>query len=234
MKKPASNQLSLATTPILGQPPRERMLLTATREIEEGMTVNLGIGLPTRLVNYLDPGLSVCLHSENGITGVGPGLDFDQADRNLIDAGGAYVSTLPGAAFFDSAVSFAIVRAGRLDLTVLGAFEVAMNGDLANWMVPGVFAAGVGGGMELAQKARRVVILMTHRNRQGKSKIVRECSLPITAAACVHRIYTDMAVIDVAEQGLILRMIAEGITVDEVIEATAAPLQIPDKSLPIF
>ena len=213
---------------------RERMIRTAVSEIEAGMTVNLGIGLPTRLVNYLDPGMSICLHSENGITGVGPSLDFDQADRNLIDAGGAYISTLPGAAFFDSAVSFAIVRSGRVDLTVLGAFEVAMNGDLANWMVPGVFAAGVGGGMELAQKARRVVIMMTHCDRHGKSKIVRECSLPITAAACVHRIYTDMAVIDVAEQGLILREIARGISVDDVIEATAAPLQIPKKPVPQF
>jgi 3-oxoacid CoA-transferase subunit B len=213
---------------------RERMIRTAAGEISAGMTVNLGIGLPTRLVNYLDPEMSICLHSENGITGVGPGLGYDEADRNLIDAGGAYISTLPGAAFFDSAVSFAMVRGGRIDLTVLGAFEVAMNGDLANWMVPGIFAAGVGGGMELAQKARRVVILMTHCDRQGKSKIVRECSLPITAAACVHRIYTDMAVIDVVEQGLILREIAEGISVDDVIEATAAPLQIPKKTLPRF
>jgi 3-oxoacid CoA-transferase subunit B len=213
---------------------RERMIRNAAAEIEAGMTVNLGIGLPTRLVNYLDPGMSICLHSENGITGVGPVLDFDQADRNLIDAGGAYVSILPGAAFFDSAVSFSIVRRGRVDLTVLGAFEVAMNGDLANWMVPGVFAAGVGGGMELAQKARRVVIIMTHRDRQGKSKLVRKCSLPITATACVHRIYTDMAVIDVVEQGLILRQIATGITVDEVIEATAAPLQIPDDPIATF
>lgn len=213
---------------------RERMIRNAAAEIEAGMTVNLGIGLPTRLVNYLDPGMSICLHSENGITGVGPVLDFDQADRNLIDAGGAYVSILPGAAFFDSAVSFSIVRRGRVDLAVLGAFEVAMNGDLANWMVPGVFAAGVGGGMELAQKARRVVIIMTHRDRQGKSKLVRKCSLPITATACVHRIYTDMAVIDVVEQGMILRQIAAGITVDEVIEATAAPLQIPDDPIATF
>lgn len=213
---------------------RERMLRVAAREIQDGMTVNLGIGLPTRLVNYLDPALSICLHSENGITGVGPVLDYDKADRNLIDAGGAYVSVLPGAAFFDSAVSFAMVRSGRIDLTVLGAFEVAMNGDLANWMVPGVFAAGVGGGMELAQKARRVVILMTHRDRHGNSKIVRECSLPLSAAACVHRICTDIAVIDVADEGLILRMIAEGVTVDEVIDATAAPLQIPQQPLPSF
>jgi 3-oxoacid CoA-transferase subunit B len=213
---------------------RERMIRTAAGEISAGMTVNLGIGLPTRLVNYLDPEMSICLHSENGITGVGPGLGYDEADRNLIDAGGAYISTLPGAAFFDSAVSFAMVRGGRIDLTVLGAFEVAMNGDLANWMVPGIFAAGVGGGMELAQKARRVVIIMTHCDRQGKSKIVRECSLPITAAACVHRIYTDMAVIDVVEQGLILREIAEGISVDDVIEATAAPLKIPKNTLPRF
>ena len=210
------------------------MIRAAAREIKAGMTVNLGIGLPTRLVDVLDPELSVCLHSENGITGVGPDLAPDLADRNLIDAGGAYISTLPGAAFFDSAVSFAIVRGGRLDLTILGAFEVAMNGDLANWMVPGIFAAGVGGGMELAQKARRVVIMMTHCDRQGNSKIVRSCSLPITATACVHRLYTDIAVIDVNDRGLVLHEIAEGITVDEVIAATAAPLQIPDKPIPSF
>ncbi len=210
------------------------MIRTATREIEAGMTINLGIGLPTKLVNYLDPRISVCLHSENGITGVGPGVEPDLADRNLIDAGGAYVSTLPGAAFFDSAVSFAIIRGGRLDLTVLGAFEVAMNGDLANWMVPGIFAVGVGGGMELAQKARRVVIMMTHLDRHGNSKIVPACTLPITAAACVDRIYTDMAIIDVVDQVLILREVAKGISVEEVIDATAAPLQIPDNPVPKF
>ena len=210
------------------------MLRRVARELEPGMTVNLGIGLPTQVVDHVDRELPVCLHSENGIAGVGPTVDYDQADRNLIDAGGAYVSTLPGTAFFDSAVSFALVRGGRLDLSVLGAFEVAMNGDLANWMIPGLFTPGVGGGMELAQKARRLVVMMTHQDRQGRAKIVRECSLPITASACVDRIYTDLAVIDIVPEGLALREIAAGVDLDTVVAATAAPLEIPGHELPTF
>jgi 3-oxoacid CoA-transferase subunit B len=166
--------------------------------------------------------------------GVGPSLDYERADRNLIDAGGTYVSTLPGTAFFDSAVSFALVRGGRLDLTILGAFEVAANGDLANWMIPGLFTPGVGGGMELAQKARRVVIMMTHCDKRGNSKIVNECNLPMTARACVDRVYTDLAVLDIVAQGLILREIAEETSVDEVIAATDAPLRVPEGELPRF
>ena len=213
---------------------KERLVRRAAREIQAGMTVNLGIGLPTRVIDHLEPDLPVCLHSENGISGVGPSLDYEQADRNLIDAGGTYVSTIPGTAFFDSAVSFALVRGGRLDLTILGAFEVAMNGDLANWIIPGLFSPGVGGAMELAQKARRVVIMMTHCDKQGNSKIVRECRLPITASACVDRVYTDMAVLDIVAEGLILREIAEETSVDEVVAATAAPLLIPQGELPRF
>jgi 3-oxoacid CoA-transferase subunit B len=213
---------------------RERMIRRAAREIRAGMTVNLGIGLPTRVIGYVDHGLPVCLHSENGIAGVGPGVGYERADRNLIDAGGAYVSTLPGTAFFDSAVSFALVRRGRLDLTVLGAFEVAMNGDLANWMIPGLFTPGVGGGMELAQKARRVVVMMTHCDKQGRSKIVRECGLPLTAKACVDRIYTDLAVIDVDGGALRLRELADGVSAEEVVAATGAPLQVPEDELPTF
>jgi len=210
------------------------MLRRVARELEPGMTVNLGIGLPTQVIDHVDRKLPVCLHSENGIAGVGPSVAYDRADRNLIDAGGAYVSTLPGTAFFDSAVSFALVRGGRLDLSVLGAFEVAMNGDLANWMIPGLFTPGVGGGMELAQKAKRVVVMMTHQDRQGRAKIVRECSLPITAANCVDRIYTELAVIDIVAQSLILREIAEGIDVATVVATTAAPLEIPQHELPTF
>lgn len=198
------------------------------------MTVNLGIGLPTRVIDYVDYGMNVCLHAENGISGVGPGVEFDRADRNLIDAGGAYVSIQPGTAFFDSAVSFALVRSGRLDLTILGAFEVAANGDLANWMIPGLYTPGAGGAMELAQKARKVIILMSHCDRQGRPKIVNECSLPLTAAACVNRIYTDLAVIDVGQQGLTLRETAEGVTAAEVVAATGAPLTVPDQPLPTF
>lgn len=213
---------------------KTRMIQRVAREIRAGMTVNLGIGLPTRVIDYVDHELPVCLHSENGIAGVGPSIGYDEADRNLIDAGGTYVSTQPGTAFFDSAVSFALVRGGRLDLTVLGAFEVAMNGDLANWIIPGLFTPGVGGGMELAQKARRVVIMMNHCDKKGCSKIVRECSLPLTASACVDRIYTELAVIDILAEGLVLREIAEGTTLEQVLAATEAPLQVPENELPTF
>lgn len=198
------------------------------------MTVNLGIGLPTQIVKYLQPDLSVCLHSENGIAGAGPAVDRNQADRNLIDAGGSYVSTLPGASFFDSAISFALVRGGRLDLALLGALQVAVNGDLANWIIPGRFTPGVGGGMELAQKSRRVVALTTHRDKNGRSKIVRECTLPLTAPHCVDRVITDMAVIDVCDNAMALREIADGVSIDDVVSATDAPLSIDEGTIKTF
>ncbi len=210
------------------------MIERAACEIQAGMTVNLGIGLPTKVLDCLDAGIGVCLHSENGISGVGAALSFDKADRNLIDAGGTYVSALPGAAFFDSAVSFSLVRRGRLDLSILGAFQVAENGDLANWTIPGRFTPGPGGAIELAQKARRVVVLTAHRDKHGRSKIVQKCNLPLTAASCVDRIYTDMAVLDVTEEGLVLREVSEGLTVDDVIAATDAPLLITDEGVSIF
>lgn len=213
---------------------RERIVRRAAREVRDGMTVNLGIGLPTQIVKYLEPGLSVCLHSENGIAGAGPVVGRDEADRNLIDAGGDYVSTIPGTSFFDSAVSFALVRGGRLDLALLGALQVAGNGDLANWIIPGRFAPGVGGGMELAQKARRVVALTTHCDKQGQPKIVRECTLPLTAPACVSRVITDLAVLDVGEHGMVLREIAEGVAIDDVVAATDVPLAIDENNIRTF
>jgi 3-oxoacid CoA-transferase subunit B len=213
---------------------RTRMIARAAREIAPGMVVNLGIGMPTQVVNHLASGIPVCLHTENGMTGVGPTLPPEQADRNLIDAGGAYVSTMPGSGFFDSATSFAMVRSGRLDLTMLGAFEVAANGDLANWKIPGKFSPGVGGGVELAQKARRVVVLTTHLDRAGKSKLKVKCTLPITARACVARIFTDMAVIDVTADGFALIETAKGVSPAEVCAATDAPLILSHSPLPSF
>lgn len=210
------------------------MVARAARDIQPGMTVNLGIGLPTQVVEHLPHDMQVCLHSENGITGIGPSLTYEQADRNLIDAGGAYVSPLLGTAFFDSAVSFALVRSGRLDLTMLGAFQIAENGDLANWKIPGKFSPGAGGGMELAQKARRVVVITTHTDRKGAPKIMQRCTLPLTAKACVNRIFTDMAVIDVTDAGLVLREVAEGLSAATVQAATGANLIIPDEKLPRF
>ncbi len=214
--------------------PRTRMVARAAREVKAGMVVNLGIGLPTQIVGHLPAGFSVCLHSENGLAGTGPVLGYDQADRNLIDAGGAYVSTLPGAAFFDSLTSFAMVRGGRLDLTVLGAFEVAENGDLANWRIPGRFSPGVGGGIELAQKARRVVVLSTHTDRKGRPKLLERCSLPLTAAGCVSRIITDLAVIDVTPDGYALRELAEASSLAAVQAATGAELALPLGEIPRF
>jgi 3-oxoacid CoA-transferase subunit B len=210
------------------------MVARAAREITAGMVVNLGIGLPTKVVSHLPADFPVCLHTENGLTGIGPPLSPEQADRNLIDAGGAYVSTVAGSAFLDSATSFAIVRSGRLDLTMLGAFEVSAAGDLANWKIPGKFSPGVGGGIELAQKARRVVVLTTHTDRAGNPKLIQTCSLPLTARGCVSRIFTDMAVVDVTAEGFALVEIARGITVQEVVEATGAPLVLPDAPLPTF
>ena len=213
---------------------KERMLRRAAADIEAGMIVNLGIGLPTQVLNYVPADLPVCLHSENGIAGVGPAPERAQADRNLIDAGGAYVSPIPGTSYFDSALSFAIVRSGRLDLTLLGAFEVAGNGDLANWMIPGKFSPGAGGAIELAQKARRVGVITTHTDKRGNPKILAACKLPLTARACVNRIYTDMAVCDVTPEVLRLTEIAEGVAVNEVVAATGAPLIVPDRPLPTF
>ncbi len=210
------------------------MVARAARDIQSGMTVNLGIGLPTQVIEHIAADMQVCLHSENGIAGIGPAQPYDAADRNLIDAGGAYVSPVAGTSYFDSAVSFALVRGGRLDLTMLGAFQVSMHGDLANWKIPGLFTPGAGGGMELAQKAKQVIVLTTHTDRKGRSKLVQECTLPLTARGCVARIFTDMAVIDVTPKGFALCEIAAGLTTDDVIKATDAPLAVPRGKIPTF
>ena len=213
---------------------KTRMVARAAREIEPDMVVNLGMGLPTRVIDHLAEDFPVCLHTENGLSGIGPTLPPERADRNLIDAGGAYISTVPGSAFFDSAVSFALVRSGRLDLTMLGAFEVSQAGDLANWKIPGKFSPGAGGGIELAQKARRVAVLTTHVDRAGNPKLKARCSLPVTARACVTRVFTDMAVIDITPEGFSLRELAEGVRVAEVVDATSASLALPDGDIPTF
>lgn len=212
----------------------ERMLRRAAREIRAGMTVNLGIGLPTKVLAYVPHDLPVCLHSENGIAGVGPVLDRAYANRNLIDAGGAYVSAIDGTSYFDSAVSFAMVRGGRIDLTLLGAFEVSGGGDLASWIIPGKFTPGAGGAIELAQKARRVAVVTTHVDKAGRPKIVDKCALPLTARGHVARIFTDMAVIDIVPEGPRLIELAEGISIAEVEAATGTRLLVADTPLPTF
>lgn len=206
----------------------DRILKRAAQEIHDGQTINLGIGLPTMLVNYLPPERDVMIHSENGILGAGAKATLETASPALIDAGGTYITTRPGSAFFDSAVSFAMVRRSKLDMSVMGAFEVDQQGNLANWKIPGKFSPGIGGAMELAQKTRNILILCTHQDKYGNSKILKECTLPLTAERCVSRIITDMAVMDVTEDGLILREIAAGLTIENVVQATDASLTLAE------
>ena len=206
---------------------KEKIARRAAKEIAPGQVINLGIGIPTFVPHYLDPDFPVMIHSENGILGMGLRSERGTEDRNLIDAGGSYVTTLPGASFFDSALSFALVRGGRLDIAFLGALEVAENGDLANWIIPGKFAPGIGGGMELAQKARRLIITTTHTTKKGDPKIIKSCTLPLTAAGCVDTIITELAVIDVTDDGLTLREIAAETDLETVRNRTGADLILP-------
>ncbi len=215
-------------------PYKEKIAKRAAREILAGQVINLGIGIPTLIPGYLPSDKPVLIHSENGILGMGPRCEPGKEDRNLIDAGGNYVSVTRGASFFDSALSFALVRGGRLDVAFLGTLEVSETGDLANWIIPGKFSPGVGGGMELAQKARRLIVTTAHTDRNGRPKILRECTLPLTAKGCVDTIITELAVLDVTPEGLVLREIADGVDVDEVIQKTGAPLAIPQHEFPRF
>lgn len=214
--------------------PKTRIARRAAAELVSGQVVNLGIGLPTRILQHLPPGVDIFVHSENGILGMGPRCPRGAEDPSLIDSGGDYVQLRPGAAFFDSALSFALVRGGRLDVAILGTLEVSGQGDLANWVIPGRFAPGIGGGMELAQKARKVIVTTTHTTGKGRPKILKRCTLPVTARKCVTTIVTELAVLDVTGQGLVLRELAREADLADMLSRTEADVIVPTRDIPRF
>ena len=207
---------------------REQLAMRVAQELQDGFYVNLGIGIPTLVANYVPQGMDVMLQSENGLLGMGPFPTESEVDADMINAGKQTVTTIPGASIFSSAESFAMIRGGHVDLTVLGAFEVDVNGNIASWMIPGKLIKGMGGAMDLVAGADNIVVTMTHADKHGNSKLLSNCTLPLTGANCIKKIVTDLAYVEIADGKFWLKERAPGVSVEEIVEKTAGEIVVPD------